>query len=408
MADEATATIERPEATGAVNPKLQSVFDRTWGPKAETTSDGDTTTTEQQVADTPAAPAKPVVEKKPVIQHAELPPDDLLGDVLGDAGDKAKPEAKASDEIPIPEEPPASIKTEKGKADWKQWRKQWAEMQAKVKQYESGQQQAVPSEEVNNLKAQNQQLMERLQQLSPVVERANIELHPAFQAQFIQPRQQMVAEGREALETAGADPAMLERAMSLTGKARIEALDEIFETVTSPTLRAKLEQVAWHIDSIDKQKAQVLADLPKAHERLQQEERIRNQQQMEQQEKHFLAVLDDSVGKLAETFPLLREIPGNDEWNATRQREIQSARELLTRTTDPAQLAAAAVMATQAPRLQQWALNERKLRLAAEKELAELRGAEPSLGRRSNGSGEHEDVKTGAAAVLARSWAART
>lgn len=60
----------------------------------------------------------PAEEKKPEVKKASDPASRLAPDVF-----EKKEEPAVVDEIPIPEEPPAYLKTEKAKEDHRNWRK---------------------------------------------------------------------------------------------------------------------------------------------------------------------------------------------------------------------------------------------------------------------------------------------
>lgn len=400
MAEE-TAVAEAPVAvapaqTAPVNPNLAKLLAREFS-SAPRDDRGQPAEPAPEPAAEPKPDAKPAAEK-PTIVHADLPPAELLSDEGLVASDE-------KDEIPLPEEPPDSIKTEKGKADWKAWRQNWKETQTEIRQLrEQVAKGGAPTEELTNLKAQNAQLLERLQQMSPVIERVSLQDHPAFQAQFIKPREQMVAEAKSVLEMAEISPDVFERAINLTGKAKAAAVDELMEGVSSRYVQTQIGELIYKIEALDKQKAEVLADIPANHQRMELERRAEQHRQMEQQAKQNNALLDQTFDFLRDKqgIELLRDVPGNDKWNETRKAKREEARYLL-QSANPQEAMAAAVLATLAPEYRQWALGERKRANALEKELAELRGADPKLGARTSADSAAEDL-SGPAAILAKEW----
>lgn len=410
MPDTATAeapVTEAPAQTAPVNPELAKLFGQTWG-TAESRKAAEAETSNAELPTSNVEPGTPAaVEKPAVIQHAEpavpeLPPVEIF---QGKEAPKLSPDFEVSDdEIPLPVEPPASIKTEKGKADWKAWREGWKGTLSKIKQLEAGQQNGAHDAQAN---ARIAELEGRLVELSTVAERANLELHPAFQAQFVNPIRQMAEQAKEIAAMADVGGEAIEKVLGLAGKARVQAMDELMDGVNSPTIRAQLGELLFNIERKEKERAQVLNDVKGNSERLAEHERAEQHRRLQAQQKQIGEVVDSTFEILRDQhgFELLREVPGNEKWNTSRKAKLEQARHIMTGAS-ASEAAAAAVLSVLAPEYRTWALAERDRANALEKENAELRGADPKLGGRTATEAAGE-APSGAAAVLASSWAAK-
>lgn len=373
--------------------------------------------TVSQVAAAPVVPA--AAPAATPTAPAFVPPASLIGEpavvgqqVVGQqAVDTTASTAPTVAEL-MPETPPEGIKSEKGKADYKKWRehqlalekdaKRTKELEGQIAQLRANPQQGAEAT------ARIQQLEQRLVQMSAVVEKYGIQEHPAFQEQFVRPQLQAAEDARNIVEMAGLEKNAIDSVLRLQGKARVEALDELMESITSPTLKGQLAENLFRYEQIDKQKAAVEKDRSGW---LQNEDlRIKANQhaQIQETEKQFNALLDESVGFLRDKagFEMLKEDPGNEQWNGRVQQRVKEAQYLLTRNTDPKQLAAAAVLAVVAPEYRQWALNAEQRARTAERELAELKGATPRLnGGSGGGQGGGGEERSGLASLFDRAKA---
>jgi hypothetical protein len=238
-----------------------------------------------------------------------------------------------------------------------------------------------------------EQQRQQITELTSAFERINVEANPRFQQQFVKPIENAKEQARGLVKEIGLDPDLFDRTMALTGKARIEAMDDLTEAIKSPSVNGQLINLVTQIDSMETQKRAVLSDLKGSGARLQQEERARQAAEMQQQEKRLSGLFDQTVTHLRDKvgFEFLKksEAAGTEDWNKKVDSILATAEDILLRNTDETQAAAAAVLAAQAPHYRAAFLSERAARLEAQKELAAIKGAEPGLER--GGAGEFDN-----------------
>lgn len=325
-------------------------------------------------APAPAAPAAaPAQPATPPPAEEFVPPEILFGG-------ETPPTKPAESEMPsvadlMPEEAPVSIRTEKGKADYKKWREHQLMLETKLKERNG------TSEPPSDLVARNKELEQRLAEMSSVTERVALMEHPAFKQQFIVPRQQMLSQAKEAIEMAGGDVPAFEKMLGLSGKARIDAIDTLMEDISSPTLRNQLGNMISGIENLDRQRDAVMADVKGNHERLELQTRAQRQQQMEAQEKETASTLDSAIEHLRDKagFEFFKEVPGNEKWNAQVKQARENSLYILTKAS-PAEAITAAALAPQAPMYRTAYQGAMKRVRTLEAEIAELKGAQPRIG----------------------------
>lgn len=276
----------------------------------------------------------------------------------------------------MPDLPKESFKSEQQHADWGKFRKAYNVAKEKL---EAKVQAPVVDQ---GAQAEIEQLKQRLSEMSAVVERADLLSHPAIEQQINVPRRNLLGQAERLLQDVGLEPDIFERALALTGKSKIEALDEMNEAITSPTVRMEIADLAINVQRLDRQKEQMLSDVKANRQRIDLEEQSRRHQAMQQQEKQLVNLVDMAYAQLRDQagFEFLQEVDGNEQWNNGRKEVRQAATALLTQNTDPRQLAAAAVLAPLAAQYRAAYQTERTARLAAEKALKERDAAEPGLG----------------------------
>lgn len=394
MAEEAAAVLdapasEEPLSAPMIRPEARAALDdlskRIHGDKPPATPPE---TPETKVEPSPAATApkaKPAAKAEPAKADPEVltPPDSLLGDL------PAKPVETVAEEL-FPEEPPAAIKTEKGKADYKKWRETYKAMETRVKELES----KPPSDE--KAVARIAELEGRLQEFSQRFERINLMEHPDFIRQFEAPLRELRGTATEIVKNAGLDPEALAAVMGKTGIDRIKAMDQLAETIESPTLRRRLERTVEDIEAKEAERDKVLSDVKGNTERLTTQQKIQQHQAMQDYEKRMNSTIDGVENYLATdqkiAFFQKAEGPGADKWNEALEADKAETRQILFNSKNEAQFAGVVALGVKAPRILAWGMSERKMRVAAEKALADLRGAEPSLGG-SNGDGPRATVE---------------
>lgn len=235
-----------------------------------------------------------------------------------------------------------------------------------------------------NAKARIEELERTLKAQSELVERVSLESHPEFQARYEIPRKQLLETAKTAYTDAGGNPADMEMALSLTGKARIEKLEELLAGVPSELLKRKIERANDNLEGLETERGQVLANRSVHLKQLQEQEQANKHKFLQEHEK----VTKENLGKAEE---LLRDThkfevfkatddPNFKWWNDQRAKINEASETLMLRTSDPAELAVASKLAAACPVYRTMFLEERKERLALQKRLSEFEGSEPGVG----------------------------
>lgn len=305
----------------------------------------------------------------------------------------------------MPEDPAeAGIKTEKGKADYRKWRQHQLSLEKRADELEAKLGQSPPATDREQAAAARiAELEGHLAEMSGEFEKIDIQRHPAFQRQFVQPRTEAFEAASTLLKDVEMEPALLDKALSLNGKARIQALDEITESIESPNVRMRLINHIDRIEQLDQARNAAMTDVKGQVQRMEGHERAERHRALQEQERQLLTNVDMAADNLKQNgFGMfLTEIPGNDKHNEEVRRIIADAKGVFTQNTNAEQLAAVAVMGRVAPKALAWAIHERQARLTVEKELAELKGARPGLEGEGTGAETGEAVE-GISAAFAR------
>lgn len=352
-----------------------------------------------------AAPVKTDAPKSFKVGDLEIP-ESVFGD------DKPKEQAPSETEKPI--EVPPEIKSPAARENFKRLAEseraalnKAAELERKVAEL-----QANPRTD-EAAAARIAELEQRAAELSAAFEKVDLKAHPAIQRQFIEPRNQLVAATKNLLANTDLDPSHLDRVLSLTGKDRIAAIDELTDSIKSPTTVNRLTQALNQIEQLDGEMDAVMADAKNTRAQLDQQSKAEQHRAM-QAETQRLSTMVDSVADYfrQQGFEVFKKSdqPGAEKWNAGVDQRIAEAKRLLTSSGDINEHAAAAVLGVAAPVYRDMARGWREQALAYKKELDEIKGADPDLStrHRTDGGGseipDDADYTTG---VMARLRASR-
>jgi flagellar motility protein MotE (MotC chaperone) len=326
-----------------------------------------------KVPEKPAAKAPPKEEKKPAPAADEVP-EAVFGE--------PKKEEPAPEPVAETFKGPKELRQayDKTKAELKRLADENAKFQEQLK--------TPPKDET--AQARIAELETQLREYSDTVASVKLEQHPAFVAKFVKPREQLIANAFGLLKTAEVDPAGLEKAMSLTGKPRIQALDDFFDNIESPTTRTRVAALVDQIDNIDEQKSAVLADAKGSYERLTTHDKAEQHRQAQEQTAKLEKVFDGAIEHLRDKvgFEVLKEVDGVDWWNKQGKSAIEAARALMFQNDNPEQMAIGSVLAATSGIHRGLWLKERSQRLALAKELAEIKNADPDLSGNSDRGGD--------------------
>lgn len=384
----ATPTAE-PKVTPAPNEPSTSPMAQLFDDAVQRSSGGGLMGTESKKAPEPtpapaAEPTKPDAQKPappPAAGEFELPPE-----ITGAPEPTPARKEPTVDEI-MPEEPPASIKSEKDRANWKVYRGHQKHLETELAEARK-QLEAKPPPVDQDTKALIAQYEERFTVMSEALERAGIHMHPAFNEQFTQPIAHAKESATQVLKDVGIDSNILDRVFQSKGKERIEAMDELGETITSQTVRMKILAKIEEIERLEERQQAALNDRQNWLQNEDQKLRAKRHQEGQQQVTQIRGMVDQAVEGLAKAgFTIFNKIDGNEKWNGQRDGWVESAKKSLTETTDPMELAGRSALGQVAPVIWQALLSTQKRLRAAEKELSEMGGALPSLDGNGGGAG---------------------
>ena len=136
--------------------------------------------------------------------------------------------------------------------------------------------------------------------------------------------------------------------MSLTGQARTDALEEIYDNLPR-AISSELGAAAREIRSLDSRRDAFLADRKGLQERLQQENLRQQHEQLQQHEKNTLEIMSAAEKDLVERMGIevykTSDNPEHKKWNESVARMKADARKILLETTDQSVMARAAYLA---------------------------------------------------------------
>jgi hypothetical protein len=152
---------------------------------------------------------------------------------------------------------------------------------------------------------------------------------PKFARDFTEPRIQLVEQGTTLIKEVLGEEGVMERAMSLTGKARREFLDEAFAN-SSPSALAEVAGLLASIDTLDRRKSAALSNWKTERDRMSEAERASAMKEAADERNEILKAFDASRNEVAAKIPGYREVIGDAENNAQVEAKFAKARQLLT------------------------------------------------------------------------------
>lgn len=371
------SSVAEPPVQSEINPKLKALFDIELPQPESETPEVETPKTQPEVV----PPVPPEKKEAPLA----VPAEDKTGDALRQhlAPDFTAPEIKPAEVVPDIEVTDAMIAAEtdpKKQANMREIGKLLAQYKK-----ENGELKARPAvvQDGDSKLALEQAIKER-DDLLARVERVDLLSSPKFQQDFIAPRDKDFSDAQKLVKEAGGDPAELARAMGLRGRARMDALDDISKEIPNEMMRRRFD---GYIESIDRRTEEINEKLANAKVALEEDRRqqaLNRHQNNEKTAQELKVLLGSARRHLAEEMKLeaFQKVgkPDFEWWDKGIDEDDQAAEEIWLKAT-PESAALAAVLAPRAGRYRGMWMAERNARVAVEKELAELKGAEPSLER---------------------------
>lgn len=374
----ATPTIGQPPtpnaSDSAVAESIQRNFDRLMPSK-------DKAPPPAAAAPPPAAPPEvtpppPPAEAQP---PAETPkPDEVdVPSFLADAlrGDEPPKPATPSGEEEWPEELPTFKSSEEAKARYKKWREAHKAMRSEL-EHARQRPSSDPEQQqkLQTLEAQNRQMQETLS-------RFGVEHSAEFQQNIMTPLTAAWSEAARIVHESGGDVNALGKAMSLSGRAQFEALDEIFGGMPE-SARAEANDALRAYRRFEEARQAYLKNAPAAFEAIQKRETERQLQNMEKQREGMKGVFERAIQSLRDNKleVLMRtELPEGEWWNKQADQIVEQARTLLLDNTDMNKVAVACLLAPAAEAYRRLWLNSQKKIGQLNRVIKERLGNEPNL-----------------------------
>lgn len=397
------AAIAEPVMTEESHKNLKSVFDDALNdapaPPAPPASEQELHDAELPSLDKVIDPAPPA--KEPVVVE-EKKPDDTKSDIqrrlapdFTKVAETTTPEAVTAERAEYLKELDTMIegaKSVKHKGDLTKFRDKLEGLEKEVTTLKA--KPAPVTADDGTSKVVIERLEKELADRDERIGRLDLTQRPQFQRDFLVPRQKAFDAARAIVKEAGTDPVALERAMTLTGKARTDALEELAESIPGTMMRSRFDR---YIEEVDKKTADINEAIKNHREKnadYQRQETIDKEQNIQKVTGELKTLLAAAHRELAEETKLevLQKVSDDKNfgwWNKQADEIKEIAEEILLKSTPEKAAIAAHLAASCGPYRELWKETQKALE-HAERRLAEREDADPQLGqhRASKGSSE--------------------
>lgn len=341
-----------------------------------------------QPAETPPSPVTPPAEppKEPVTPPSETlkPADEThkLPSFLEEAIKVEAPRQAESEGDEWPEELPTFKSDEERKSRYKRWRSAYKALKDEAASLRSRPAtDETATARLQSLEAQNKEM-------SAVLSRMGVEQHAEFQNNVMRPMSAAWNEAARIVKDAGGDPNDLSKALSLSGKAQFEALDQLFEGMPeSAKVEAQQQISQWR--RFNDARNQWLRDAPKTFEALRKKDLETQYQMVNQQRAEMEQLFENAVKTLREEakVEVLRKTndPETKWWDDQADAIISQARALYLDNTDMGKMAMAVVLAPMADAYRKLWMAEQASHKKTKALIADRLGGEPSLSESPGG-----------------------
>jgi hypothetical protein len=369
-------------ADAALGQSVQTIFDRIMPPASPKASQDESVPPpppQEPPKPPPPVPIEPPVPTEPVPPPTQIPtspePERKLPSFIEQALKVEPAEAPAApvDELP---ENLEHLPPEEHKQRWQKFRGAFNALKEENKTLKNRPPVDEPTKaRLDYLENENKGLTNRLNQFS-------IETNQDFQKNVIQPMQGAWYKAAKTMQEAGGDPAALAKAMSVSGLAQYQALDEILSDLPE-SAKAEVNGALTAYRQLDEVRRHALADAPRTIQELNKRNMERQMEAISKQKTEMGVLFDEAVRKLRDEagVEVLRrsDDPESQWWNQQGDEMIQTARALYLDNADLGRMAMACVLAPMADTYRKLWFQERDARLKAEGTLKQKFGAEPSL-----------------------------
>lgn len=191
---------------------------------------------------------------------------------------------------------------------------------------------------------------QRAADLEARLETSAIERSPKFARDYVEPRIELIDQAKILAKDILGDDSVVEKALSLTGKARREFLDEAFAD-HSPSALAEITGSLSAIDTLDRKKTLALTNWKSERDKMSEQERAKAMQEANDERTAVGKAFDAQLPKIASKLPeFFGERIGDLEHNSKVAENIEFVRKALQGdlpTDDMAAIPALAVAAKQ-------------------------------------------------------------
>ena len=205
-------------------------------------------------------------------------------------------------------------------------------------------------------------------QMGEVLTRMGVEQSVEFQNEVMRPLHTSWGEAVRIVRESGGDPQGLVKAMSLSGKAQFEALDELLVDMPE-SAKGQLGEALRTYRRFEDVRRAAIANAPKTMEAIRQRETQRQYAEATRQKAEMGTMFDNALARLrdeakVEVFMKSAD-PSSQWWNEQGEQIVSQARDLFLENTSLDRVAMACLLAPAAD-------TYRKLFLTSQKKVAEL------------------------------------
>jgi|688.fasta_scaffold21543_12 hypothetical protein len=329
----------------------------------------------------PEAVAKPAEAAK---ESSKSVPDTLFKKPDADAKppEEAPPAKAAADEIAEPPKLDA-----KGKAGWEALKKtareeatKRAELEKQIEEWKS------KGRDPETLEKQLAERDKKLSEYETKVARVDLESSESFQREIVEPRNREMQRAKAFAEEIDANPEELTAALSLTGKARANALRDLALDL-DPVQSGRLGRIIEKMDELHERAESERANAKTYLEQRTERERLDKLAEHGEFVKTKFLQFEDTTKRLKARLEILNQVDGHEDWNTKSKAVVESARAYIQE--NPYADVEAVIEAKAMPVYRELFLETREREAALEskvaemeKELKAIHGRSPSLTQR--------------------------
>ena len=319
-----------------------------------------------------------------VKESAKSVPDALFKKPEADAKSADEPPQTkvAADEITEPPKLDA-----KGKAGWEALKKtareestKRAELEKQIEEWKS------KGRDPETLEKQLAERDKKLSEYESKVARVDLESSESFQREIVEPRNREMQRAKAFAEEIDANPEELTDALSLTGKARANALRDLGLDL-DPVQSGRLGRIIEKMDELHERAESERSNAKQSLEQRTERERLDRLAEHGEFVKTKFLQFEDTTKRLKSRLEILNQVDGHEDWNTKSKAVVESARAYIQ--DNPYADVEAVIEAKAMPVYRELFLETREREAALEskvaemeKELKAIHGRSPSLTQR--------------------------